>query len=80
MTAGCEFESGADGGSCTGTPGVLSATEIHDIVNNKGAQVAFDEVAAVKIATWGDRQWVSWDDAQTLKLKIDHANERCLGG
>ncbi|OHW97432.1 glycoside hydrolase family 18 protein [Colletotrichum incanum] len=79
MSAGCPFTSGADGGACTGTPGVLSAAEIHDIVD-KGAKVTFDQAAAVKIATWNSNQWVSWDDAETLKLKIDYANQRCLGG
>ncbi|GKT65310.1 chitinase [Colletotrichum tofieldiae] len=79
MSAGCPFTSGADGGACTGTPGVLSAAEIHDIVD-KGAKVTFDPAAAVKIATWNSNQWVSWDDAETLKLKIDYANQRCLGG
>ncbi|CAK7227366.1 hypothetical protein SEUCBS140593_006551 [Sporothrix eucalyptigena] len=69
----------ADGGQCTGTPGVLSAAEIVKIING-GAKVTFDPVAAVKIVTWGTNQWVSWDDAQTLKLKQDFANERCLGG
>lgn len=79
MTAGCPFSDGAEGGECTGTPGVLSAAEIVKIIAN-GATVTFDEVAAVKIVTWDTDQWVSWDDAQTLKLKQDFANLRCLGG
>jgi chitinase len=79
MTAGCPFSSGADGGECTGTPGVLSAAEIVKIIAN-GAKVTFDPVAAVKIVTWNTDQWVSWDDAQTLKMKVDYANGRCLGG
>ncbi|OAA63386.1 class 5 chitinase 1 [Niveomyces insectorum RCEF 264] len=79
MAAGCPFKSGANGGECTGTPGVLSAAEIVKIIKN-GAKVTFDKAAAVKIVTWDKDQWVSWDDAQTLKLKQDFANERCLGG
>jgi chitinase len=79
MTAGCPFTSGANGGECTGTPGVLSAAEIVKIIKG-GAKVTFDPVAAVKIVTWDTDQWVSWDDAQTLKIKQDFANERCLGG
>ncbi|KAL1957767.1 hypothetical protein VTO42DRAFT_5485 [Malbranchea cinnamomea] len=79
MKAGCEFIEGAKGGECTGTPGVLSATEINQILKN-GATVTFDEEAAVKIATWDNNQWVSWDDAETLKMKLDYANRRCLGG
>jgi len=79
MTAGCPFSDGAHGGECTGTPGVLSAAEINKIIED-GATVTFDPVAAVKIVTWGGDQWVSWDDAETLKLKIAYANQRCLGG
>jgi chitinase len=79
MKAGCEFTDGAKGGECTGTPGVLSATEINKIIKN-GATVTFDQAAAVKIVTWDSNQWVSWDDAETLKIKQDFANRRCLGG
>jgi chitinase len=45
MTAGCPFSSGANGGECTGTPGVLSAAEIVKIIAN-------GPVTAVKIVTW----------------------------
>lgn len=45
-----------------------------------GATVTFDEEAACNIVTYDTDQWVSWDDAETLKLKIDFANQRCLGG
>ncbi|KAI5457374.1 glycoside hydrolase superfamily [Mariannaea sp. PMI_226] len=79
MKAGCEFSDGAKGGKCTGTAGVLSAAEIEAIIKN-GATVTLDEAAAVKIVTWDTNQWVSWDDAETLKMKVDFANERCLGG
>lgn len=80
LAAGCEFSDGARGGECTGTPGVLSAHEIVKIMKDQDATVTFDEAAAVKIVTWDNDQWVSWDDAETLKLKMDYANLRCLGG
>ncbi|KAJ0340497.1 hypothetical protein COL922a_003305 [Colletotrichum nupharicola] len=79
MSAGCEFTEGAKGGECTGTPGVLSAAEIVQIIDN-GATLTFDEKAAVMIVTWDTDQWVSWDDAKTLGMKVDFANRRCLGG
>lgn len=79
MHSGCEFSDGAKGGDCTGTPGVLSAAEINKIIK-AGATITFDPVAAVKIVTWDTNQWVSWDDAETLKIKVDYANQRCLGG
>lgn len=58
MYAGCEFTDGAYGGECTGTPGVLSAAEINNIIAN-GATVTMDEAAVVKIVTWNSNQWVS---------------------
>ncbi|KAK4096330.1 glycoside hydrolase family 18 protein [Parathielavia hyrcaniae] len=79
LAAGCEFTDGARGGECTGTPGVLSAAEIVKIIED-GATVTSDQAAAVKIVTWDSDQWVSWDDAETLKVKQDFANQRCLGG
>ena len=80
LTAGCPFSDGAKGGECTGTPGVLSAGEIQKILKRDDAKMSFDEEAAVQIVTWDTDQWVSWDDKQTLKMKVDYANKRCLGG
>lgn len=79
LDPGCEFSDGARGGECTGTPGVLSAAEIVQIIKD-GATVRTDETAGVNIVTWDRDQWVSWDDAHTLKKKVDYANARCLGG
>lgn len=79
LAAGCEFTDGARGGACTGTPGVLSAAEINAIIAD-GATVTTDETAAVQIVTWDQDQWVSYDDADTLRMKLDYANLRCLGG
>jgi chitinase len=79
MDAGCEFTEGAKGGECTGTPGVLSAAEINQIIAN-GANIKIDQEAAAVIVTWDTDQWVSFDDAETLGMKIDFANRRCLGG
>lgn len=78
---GCRFKDAGRKGDCTGTPGVLSATEIHRILKTrKDVHLQFDKDAAVKIATWDNDQWVSWDDEETLKMKLEYANRRCLGG
>lgn len=79
MKAGCEFTEGAKGGACTGTPGVLSAAEINEIIKN-GATVTYDEQAGAQIVTWDGDQWVSFDDVKTLGQKVDFAHEHCLGG
>lgn len=80
MEAGCEFKSAGGNGSCTGTAGTLSATEIRDIIARDDATMTLDPVAAVEIVTWAGDQWVSWDDTKTLAMKVKFANERCLGG
>ncbi|KAL5363820.1 glycoside hydrolase superfamily [Aspergillus floccosus] len=81
MAPGCRFMDGGRQGECTGQLGVLSAVEIHKILNTtKDVGIQFDKDAAVKIATWDKDQWVSWDDKETLKLMVDYANRRCLGG
>lgn len=81
MEPGCPFKNstGADAGRCTGTPGVLSAAEINEIIEN-GATQTFYEDEAVQVVTWNTDQWVSWDNEKTLKMKLDYARKRCLGG
>ena len=79
MTAGCPFSGAGTAGPCTASAGILSDIEIRNIIAN-GATVTLDETAAVQIVTWDTDQWVSYDDATTLKMKIDYANSICLGG
>jgi chitinase len=53
--------------------------EIQDIIAG-GASPTLDKDAAVKQLVWDTNQWISYDDADTFKLKIDYANKICLGG
>lgn len=76
---GCPFSSGGNPGACTASAGTLSFAEIERIVA-AGAKVTQDTAAAVKQVVWDTNQWVSYDDADTFKLKIDYANSHCLGG
>jgi chitinase len=39
-----------------------------------------DKDAAVKYMAWDDDQWVSYDDEETLKMKVDYANKQGLLG
>ncbi|KAF7672440.1 glycoside hydrolase family 18 protein [Alternaria burnsii] len=81
MTAGCEFSEGANGGACTGTPGVLSAAEINEVIA-KGATVTYDEKAAVKIVTWDSDQTMVWaidlDDGTLTKALGENIERREL--
>lgn len=76
---GCPFSAGGNPGPCSASAGTLMFSEIEDIIA-AGATVVTDEAAAVKIVTWGGNQWVSYDDESTLKMKMDYANGKCLGG
>ncbi|KAA8896314.1 chitinase [Sphaerosporella brunnea] len=78
-TPGCPFTAGGNPGNCTQSAGTLSYSEIEAVIS-AGATVTLDETAAVKMVTWGTDQWVSYDDQETLKMKYDYANKRCLGG
>ncbi|KAJ7140504.1 hypothetical protein C8R43DRAFT_892711, partial [Mycena crocata] len=76
---GCAFVGGADPGPCSANSGTLMFSEIETIISQNGIQPVFDEAAAVKYITWNNDQWVSYDDAQTLQMKVNYANSRCLG-
>ena len=78
-TAGCPFSSGGTPGACTDSAGTLSFAEIEKVVAG-GAKVTLDKAAAVKQVVWNTNQWVSYDDSDTFKMKIDYANQHCLGG
>lgn len=54
-------------------------SEIQAIIAD-GAQPTLDKAAAVKQIVWDTNQWVSYDDSETFKMKIDYANGKCLGG
>ncbi|ESK89422.1 class v [Moniliophthora roreri MCA 2997] len=77
--AGCPFSAGGNPGRCTASAGTLSYSEIQDVIA-AGAKVTLDNDAKVKNVVWDTNQWVSYDDEETLKMKLDYANGLCLGG
>ncbi|KAH7354207.1 hypothetical protein B0T11DRAFT_357537 [Plectosphaerella cucumerina] len=79
MTKGCLFDSGSPKGRCSNAVGVLSNAEIVDMMKRPGAKVTLDREAAVKILTVG-REWITYDDAESWKIKVDYARSQCLGG
>ena len=77
---GCQFSDGGPAGPCTDSVGTLSYAEIERIIA-AGATPQLDPVAAVQTVVYNNGQdWVSFDDATTLKLKVEYANNICLGG
>ncbi|KAF2256755.1 glycoside hydrolase family 18 protein, partial [Trematosphaeria pertusa] len=76
---GCDFAGASKAGNCTQFEGFLSNYEIERIIKQKGLTPELMKEAAVKQIAWDD-QWVGYDDGETRALKIDYANEHCLGG
>ncbi|KAF2472768.1 killer toxin alpha/beta, partial [Lindgomyces ingoldianus] len=76
----CTFSEGGTPGECTNSAGTLTNAEINRIIAKGGVQKGFDRKAAVKWITWNSNQWISYDDGETIQLKIAHANSRCLAG
>ncbi|RYP44871.1 hypothetical protein DL768_008713 [Monosporascus sp. mg162] len=77
---GCAFDGPGVPGACTQAAGILSYREITEILATTGAKAHFDEAAAVKYLVYAGNSWISFDDAETFKLKIEYANGMGLGG
>lgn len=54
--------------------------EIQDIIADENPKIIHDKEAAAKYFTFSRDHWVSFDDKDTLKQKVDWANEIGLGG
>ncbi|KAL4945825.1 glycosyl hydrolases family 18-domain-containing protein [Aspergillus oleicola] len=76
----CFAVSSGRAGNFTQLPGILSHAEIRRINEENGLTLDFDSHAVAKLLTWDIDQWVSYDDAETVKMKIDTATSLCLGG
>ncbi|KAJ3953651.1 hypothetical protein N0V92_009873 [Colletotrichum tropicale] len=78
---GCPFAGGAKKGPCSNEAGILMYYEIQAILKKfPDLEPVFDKEAAVKYITWDKNQWISYDDADTFKLKLKWANEMGFGG
>lgn len=76
----CLFTQGGNPGECTKSAGTLTNAEINRIMAKGGVTKGFDKTAAVKWMSYNTDQWVSYDDGETIQLKLSKANSRCLGG
>ncbi|RDW64378.1 uncharacterized protein DSM5745_09789 [Aspergillus mulundensis] len=80
MEPGCKFESGGNAGRCSNEVGILLNSEIVEIMDELQVKPTFDKEAAVKILKFDSNQWLTYDDAETFKLKAEFASSQCLGG
>lgn len=84
-TPGCPFSGASDKGPCTGEGGILGHYEIQAILKSatsrkRALTPVYDKKAAVKYVTFDKDQWVSFDDKETMKQKVQWANDVGLGG
>ncbi|CAI7636880.1 unnamed protein product [Penicillium crustosum] len=78
--AGCAFAGAANKGSCTDNAGTLAYFEIQDIIRDQKPKIIHDKEAAVNYIVFDDDQWVSFDNNETFKQKVDWADSVGLGG
>lgn len=76
----CPYSAPSNAGPCTNSPGLLSLREIEELIDVDGLVPELLEDLMIKQITWGDDQWMGYDDNETFAMKIAYANNRCLGG
>jgi chitinase len=76
----CPFAGPAAKGICTGEEGILSYMEIQNILQRTNAKPTYDKTAGVQYVVFNGNQWVSYDDAKTIKQKIEFARVNGLSG
>ncbi|KLP13453.1 chitinase [Fusarium fujikuroi] len=79
MSPGCLFDAGGPAEPCTDAVGVMSNPEIMRKLGGKIGSGDLDKTAAVKTLKFGTT-WLTYDDVDTWKLKLDFARSQCLGG
>lgn len=76
---GCSYTALSDPGRCTGEAGILSLTEIKELIKQKNLTPELLSVDIIKEITYED-QWLSYDDEETMALKTQWADQHCMGG
>lgn len=59
-----------------GQAGYMSYQDIEQVKRSSRAHVVTDKENAIKYFRYDDDQWVSYDDEETLKWKVDYANSQ----
>lgn len=54
----------------------MSYQDIAQVRKSSGAPVVTDKENAIKYFRYDDDQWVSFDDEETLKWKVEFANSQ----
>ncbi|KAF1922681.1 glycoside hydrolase family 18 protein [Didymella exigua CBS 183.55] len=75
----CTWTGPSKAGQCTELDGILSQCEIQRAISKNNLKPKLIEGADIKQIVF-DGQWFGYDDSETLGLKLELANNRCLGG
>ncbi|RYP24055.1 hypothetical protein DL765_000783 [Monosporascus sp. GIB2] len=76
----CRFSTGGRPGTCSDTAGVLTYYEIASRNTTLDVATFYDAENTVKWNVFQGNQWVSYDDAQSFRDKLDRLAGRCLSG
>lgn len=80
-TPGCQFSDGGSAGTCSATSGILYYYEIQALLKqHTDLKPIWDKDAAVKYVVYDKNQWISYNDPDTFKQKVEWANSVGLGG
>lgn len=80
-TPGCAFKGGAREGPCSKESGILMYYELKAILDQApNLKPVWDKEAAVKYLVFDNNQWISYDDKDTFKQKIEWANSVGFSG
>ncbi|KAH7304503.1 glycoside hydrolase superfamily [Rhexocercosporidium sp. MPI-PUGE-AT-0058] len=75
----CPFAGPSKPGPCVAEPGVMSLSEIKQVIKNRDLKSEFLHDSMMKQITWDD-QWIGYDDEETWANKKRFANSMCFGG
>jgi hypothetical protein len=54
--------------------------KITSVISANSLTPVMDAAAAIKWIVWVSNQWVSYDDGETVQMKMLYTMEKCLGG
>lgn len=76
---GCTFTGPSNPGKCTKQKGVMSLTEIQQMIETEGITPTLLGPQMMKSIQWAD-QWIGYDDDETFAMKKAWADDYCFGG
>ncbi|KFY99091.1 hypothetical protein V500_01463 [Pseudogymnoascus sp. VKM F-4518 (FW-2643)] len=76
---GCTFTGPSNPGKCTKQKGVMSLTEIQQLIDTEGFTPTLLGPQMMKSIQWAD-QWIGYDDDETFAMKKAWADDYCFGG